>query len=36
MVDPIFYEKLISIAAAAIDFAIIWYCIEKLTGKSRA
>jgi hypothetical protein len=35
MIDPVFYDKVISLAATGIDFLIIWYFVQKLTGKRR-
>lgn len=33
MVDPIFYEKVIGIAVAGLDFFTVWFIVQKLSGK---
>lgn len=33
MNDPLFVDNIATIGAAAIDFLIIWYFVQKLTGK---
>ncbi|MDN5274242.1 MAG: hypothetical protein JWP06_143 [Candidatus Saccharibacteria bacterium] len=35
MPDLNFYDKVILLATAGIDFLIIWYFVQKLTGKRR-